>query len=109
MKAWAEQFYKSKPWLACRESFINHRMQIDGGLCQRCRERLGYIVHHTVELTPTNINDPDVSLNQRLLEYLCLKCHNEEHDVFVPAVRNVVFDENGDVVAAIERRPPPGR
>ena len=103
MQAWAEKFYKGGAWLACRDSFIKHRMQIDGGLCQRCRERLGYIVHHRIELTPTNINDPDVALNQQLLEYVCLKCHNREHGVFQPAERSVIFDENGDVVAAIDR------
>lgn len=103
MQIWAEQFYKGRAWLACRESFINRRRQIDGGLCQRCRERLGYIVHHRIELTPANIDDPEVALNQQLLEYLCLECHNQEHGVFQPAERNVIFDENGDVVAAIER------
>lgn len=103
MKEFAEQFYKSAAWLACRESFIARRRQIDGGLCQRCRERLGFIVHHRIELTPANIGEPDVALNQQLLEYLCLECHNEEHGVFQPAERSVIFDENGDVVAAIDR------
>ena len=83
-------------------SFTDGR-QIDGGLCQRCRERLGFIVHHRIELTPANIGEPDVALNQQLLEYLCLECHNKEHGVFQPAERSVIFDENGDVVAAIDR------
>lgn len=72
-------------------------------MCQRCHERLGYIVHHRIELTPENICDPDIALNHKQLEYLCLECHNKEHDVFQPAERSVVFDANGDVVAALDR------
>lgn len=103
MKDFAESFYKGKAWLACRDSFISRRKQIDGGLCQRCHDELGLIVHHRIELTPENITDPDVALNQELLEYLCLTCHNKEHGVFRPAERSVLFDENGDVVAALDR------
>ena len=103
MKDFAERFYNRELWLSVRASYIARRTRIDGGLCERCHERLGYIVHHKIELTPENITNPDVALNQELLEYLCLTCHNEEHDVFRPAERSVLFDENGDVVAALDR------
>ena len=44
-----------------------------------CRDAQGYIVHHKVELTPDNINDPDVTLNMANLLYLCQDCHNKIH------------------------------
>ncbi|WP_201009021.1 HNH endonuclease [Paenibacillus glycanilyticus] len=73
-KAWARKLYNSKEWKACRASYI----ESVHGLCERCGEA-GYIVHHTIYLTPQNINDPEISLNHELLEYLCLTCHNGEH------------------------------
>ena len=103
MKDWAERFYKGTAWQKCRESFISERIGIDGGLCQRCRQRLGYIVHHRIELTPKNIGDPDVALCHRNLEYLCHECHNEEHNVFRPADRKVLFDDDGNVIAVEDR------
>lgn len=103
MKDFAERFYNREPWLSVRASYIARRTRIDGGLCERCHERLGYIVHHKIELTAKNINDPAIALNQDLLEYVCLECHNKEHGVFRPAERSVLFDENGDVVAALDR------
>lgn len=76
---YARKFYNSKAWKKCRESFISDRIDADGGLCQRCREYTGYIVHHKKMLTPENINDAMVTLNHENLEYLCLRCHNDEH------------------------------
>ena len=107
MKDFAEKFYTGKQWQACRNSFIAVRTHADGGLCQRCRERLGYIVHHKIELNAVNINDPFVALNHNLLEYVCLECHNKEHGVFQPARPRVLFDDNGEVVGVWE--PAPGR
>ena len=78
-KPWAEKFYNSVRWERCRESFIADRIQKDGGMCQRCRRQLGYIVHHKTHLTPDNIGDPNVSLNWDNLEYVCKDCHDEEH------------------------------
>jgi len=73
----AKAFYNSKAWLKCRASYIADRTAIDGGLCQRCGEELGYIVHHKEWLTPENVNDPDIALNHDNLEYVCLLCHNK--------------------------------
>ena len=107
MQDWTQRFYSHAAWLRCRDAFIAKRRAIDGGLCQRCHKRVGYIVHHKIQLTPENISQPEVALNHRNLEYLCHECHNIEHGVFVPATPAVAFDENGDVVAAIERRDSP--
>lgn len=79
MKDYAERFYKSDLWVKTREGFIKERTMIDGGMCERCHQRLGFIVHHKEHISPENINDPEVTLNFENLEYLCKLCHNKEH------------------------------
>lgn len=74
-KEFAKKFYKSTTWLKCRASYIASIY----GLCERC-EGPGHILHHKIELNTTNINDADVTLNHDNLEYLCLTCHNNEHN-----------------------------
>jgi len=80
-KGFAKAFYKSAAWSKCRASYIKERIAIDGGYCEKCKEELGYIVHHTILLTPQNISDPSVTLNHEYLRYECKKCHdkNEGH------------------------------
>lgn len=76
-KAFAKSFYKSKRWQDCRQSFIAERMLVDGGLCQLCKERHGFIVHHKIMINESNINNPNVTLNHDNLLYVCKKCHDE--------------------------------
>lgn len=78
-KEFAKKFYQSKAWKSCRNSYIAKRVTIDGGMCERCKERVGYILHHKVLLTAQNINDPYIALNHSQLEYLCKPCHDNEH------------------------------
>ena len=94
-KEWAKSFYKSKAWLQCRAAFIISVY----GLCNRCQGP-GYILHHVIELTPTNIKDPEISLNWMHLEYLCLDWHNKEtfsnHD---DVLRDgLIFNSKGEVI-----------
>lgn len=94
MKEWAKHFYKSKAWRQCRDAYFAYRH----GLCERC-QRPGKIVHHKIYLNPSNINDPDISLNWQHLELLCQDCHNKEHHERRSVTRyDVMFDENGDLV-----------
>ena len=60
----------------------------------------GYIVHHKVLLTPMNINNPDVTLNWKHLEYVCQDCHNKEHHGNGEGVtaEGLIFDEYGELV-----------
>jgi len=76
----ASAFYTGAAWKQCRASFIAERMAVDGGMCMRCHREPGYIVHHKIYLGPENIGDPTVALNHDNLEYLCLGCHNDEHN-----------------------------
>lgn len=75
----AKCFYKSAAWQRCRDAFIAYRRTVDGGVCQRCHDMPGYIVHHKIYLTPANLRDPQISLSFDNLEYVCLDCHNLEH------------------------------
>lgn len=78
-KDFAHRFYKSAAWQACRLGYIQSRVNVDGGLCERCHDRPGYIVHHKVYLTPQNITNPEISLNWENLEFVCKECHDDEH------------------------------
>ncbi len=48
---WAKAFYRSRRWLRCRDAYIKDRILADGGLCEECHDRPGYIVHHRKPLT----------------------------------------------------------
>lgn len=75
MREFARKFYKSKAWKTLRESYFNSVH----GICERC-DKPGEEVHHKIYLTPSNINDPNVTLNTDHLELLCKNCHNAEHE-----------------------------
>ena len=77
-REFAKRFYASAAWQRCRDGYIAKRRTIDGGMCETCHEQPGYIVHHTVWLTPNNIGDPSIALNHDMLRYDCLVCHNKE-------------------------------
>ena len=98
MKDFAKKFYKSKAWQKCRQGYISRRKSIDGGLCEVCREQLGYIVHHKIPLTPQNINDPNITLNYNNLQYDCKQCHDSEDvHAFIKKAK-CKFDESGQPV-----------
>lgn len=102
-KEWARAFYKSGPWLASRAGYIAERVRIDGGLCECCHQKLGYIVHHKILLTPHNINDPGVALSWDNFSYECKDCHDlhEGHGVGGNAAPLVIFDAEGNAVGRV--------
>lgn len=95
-KPFAKAFYGSKAWLQCRESYISKVF----GLCERCKKP-GYILHHTVELTPENITDPYIALNHDLLMLVCHDCHEKEHNPNDNGVTrdDVMFDSSGNLIS----------
>lgn len=103
-QAGAKAFYNSRKWIRCKDSYISHRILIDGGLCEECHNRPGYIVHHTIMLTQKNIVDPDISLNHKYLEYVCKDCHDEfeGHGLNRSAKSLCVFNEDGQPVSIRE-------
>lgn len=96
MKDFAVGFYKSKAWQACRNAY----MERVGGLCEDCLARGIYrpaeIVHHIVEISQANINDPAVTLNPANLRAVCRECHAAEHGA---RIRRYECDELGRVRA----------
>lgn len=98
----ADAFYHSMSWKKCRAAYIAERIAIDGGMCEVCRENLGYIVHHKIWIDETNIQNPDITLNHNNLRFECLYCHNlEEKDgnIKFPERKNkYVFDNKGNIV-----------
>lgn len=100
-KAYAKRFYNSKAWQRCRETFIMSRIPIDGGICQACKDKPGYIVDHIQEISADNINNTDITLNHNNLQYLCLECHNRKTFGKHKAIEDgVMFNEEGDLIAA---------
>ena len=98
MKDFAKPFYTSRAWANCREAY---RKSV-GGLCERClRAGLivpGEIVHHKVHLTPSNISDPNTTLNWDNLELVCRECHAREHDLGRKYKKRYEIDEFGRVM-----------
>ncbi len=109
-KEWAKPFYNSKAWIRCRDSYIAYRIAVDGGVCEECKRQQGYIVHHEVILTPDNVNNPEISLNHKLMKYVCKDCHDmyEGHGVGHKKLKPLcIFDENGQPVSLREIDIPP--
>lgn len=79
MKDYARGFYKSQAWKDCREDYARSKRY----LCEDCLSKgiltTGEIVHHVINITPENINDPNVTLNWDNLKLVCRKCHADEH------------------------------
>lgn len=104
-KEFAKAFYNSKRWKQCKQSFASERQMIDGGLCQVCHNRTGYIVHHRVALTADNISEPEVALAHENLMYVCKECHDmfEGHGVGRNGPRPLcIFDEDGNPISLRE-------
>lgn len=91
-KEWAKAFYKSKEWRAMRR-FILRR---DLFTCEECGARATE-VHHGVELTPQNINDPAIALNPDLLHSLCHDCHTAITKRTADCDIGFFFDEDGQL------------
>lgn len=95
MKDWARPLYYSAAWKNIR-GYVFHRDQM---LCQDCLKKGIYTpaeeVHHIVELTPSNVSDPNIALNADNLISLCRSCHKSRHES-KPA-RRYTIDEMGRV------------
>lgn len=101
-REFAKAFYNSGAWKRCRKSYISYRKTVDGGMCETCHEVPGYIVHHKEELTPDNINDPEITLNFKNLKYDCQVCHNQENGRGsgnkIEGMVEYIFDPEGNPV-----------
>lgn len=103
-QTWAKAFYDSQRWKRCRNAYIQERIATDGGMCEECNERPGYIVHHRITLTQENISDPEVSLNHEYLEYVCKDCHDafDGHGLNKSLSPLCCFDKDGQPISLRE-------
>ncbi len=99
-REFAKDFYNSKAWRSLRKMYINYRISVDGGMCEVCTKKLGYIVHHKIWLTPENIDNPEIALNTDNLRYECLDCHNreEKEQSEIRQKKRYVFNDSGKLV-----------
>lgn len=78
-KEFSKAFYHSKAWKDTRDAYAKER----GYLCEMClaegKYNVGVIVHHITELTPYNIEIPEVTLGHDNLMLLCRDCHAKVH------------------------------
>lgn len=58
---------------------------------------IGTEVHHKIHLTPDNVSDPEISMNQDNLMLLCNECHNKEHGRF-EGKKEYEFDADENMV-----------
>ena len=95
MREFAKAFYESPAWRRTRAYILKR----DTGLCVHCGEP-GVIVHHKIELTPRNIDDPAIALGEDNLETVCRTCHALIHEGTPPLADGLAFDADGNIITA---------
>lgn len=94
MKDFAQILYNTKAWKDCRISYL----RMVGGLCEDClKDGLhvpAEIIHHKVELTPDNINNPSITMSFDNLHAVCRNCHAKYHS----NPKRYHIDANGNVI-----------
>ena len=78
-------FYKSKQWYNLVSQLKLERVSDDGILyCEHCGKPIikayDCIGHHIKELTDSNVNDYEISLNPENVMLIHFKCHNQIHE-----------------------------
>ena len=79
-----QNFYASKKWRLFRMCLIAEKLKETGTIrCEHCDKIVSnekeIELHHIRELTHTNVNDYNISLNQENIRLLCHECHNKRH------------------------------
>ena len=96
-KPFAEHLYNSRAWKQARHTaFIRDRGMCQYPGCSKPAEE----VHHIIELTPTNVNDPKIALDLKNLMCVCRDCHFRIHrekilQSFRRRARKKILDQNG--------------
>ena len=91
-RAFAKAFYNSREWIKLARAYREKHFYI----CERCGAADAREVHYKIHLTPENIDNPAITLNEKNLELLCHECHYEEHHK--ESGRQYVYDEQGRIV-----------
>jgi 5-methylcytosine-specific restriction endonuclease McrA len=93
-KEWAKDFYQSNSWQKTRDYILAKNFY----LCQKCHDKPAEIVHHIIWLSPSNINNPRITLGEDNLMPVCRECHAIIHEGVSSTVDGLCFNENGDLV-----------
>lgn len=92
-KDFSAEFYNSTAWRNIRETVLRR----DRYLCVECLKRGIYspawTVHHIEHLTADNVSNPNVTLNPKNLESVCLNCHATIHAGDKANGRKVFYDK----------------
>lgn len=80
-------FYKSDEWEKLRRVLMLERVDSHGDIiCEVCHKPIvrayDCIGHHKVELTESNVNDYNISLNPNNIALVHMRCHNKIHERF---------------------------
>ena len=86
----SKDFYASPQWRTLRRIILKR----DKYCCRDCQGRASE-VHHTVVLTPQNINDKHIALNPKLLVSLCHDCHTR---ITKEVEEDYYFDSTGQLI-----------
>ena len=103
-KNFSKSFYSSKQWKNIRQVVLNR----DFYICQICGKLNSKTVHHIIEITPVNIDNPNITLNPDNLVTLCERCHRCVHGDYVHSQEEAKysFDEDGNLVPATQTQQP---
>lgn len=93
----SKSFYNSKQWRQTREYILKR----DCYLCVMCGNAAEE-VHHKIHLTPSNINNPMITLHESNLISLCGDCHKRIHSADKTKAGNILpliaFDDDGNPI-----------
>ena len=89
----AKQFYRSKAWRQARALALRRDMFT----CRDCGGRATE-VHHVRELSPDNIDNPEIALGLDNLMSLCTACHSARTAGACDLGEDYAFDVDGQVV-----------
>ena len=92
-KDFSKRFYNSSSWVTTRNAYARSKY----GICEKCGA-VGEEVHHIIPLTPSNINDPNISLNWDNLMLLCRSCHELIEEKAKATVEGIRFTKDGQVM-----------
>lgn len=89
-------FYKSDEWESLRRVIMDERLDENGDIiCEHCHKPIvkayDCIGHHVEELTESNVNDWNISLNRDNIILVHHKCHNKIHERFGHEWRRKVY------------------
>lgn len=87
-----KKFYQSAKWKKAR-AYIRAK---NHGICEECGN-VGHEVHHIISLNLNNIDDVNVTIDEKNLQLLCTSCHNAKRSDSVIR-KDVEFTPQGDLI-----------